>query len=47
MDNQELYERFRRWVKSPDVRTRKDLRREFFRTRRRTEIHHVVSDRKH
>ncbi len=34
-----LHARFEEWCKEPSVKTRKELRREFFRTRRRTELH--------
>jgi hypothetical protein len=40
MEDASLHEQFREWRKQPSVKTRKELRREFFRTRKRTEIHH-------
>ena len=40
-NNEQLLARFREWQKRPDVKTRKELRREFFRTRRRTETRRV------
>jgi hypothetical protein len=38
-ENEHIYAQFRAWQKEPSVKTRKDLRREFFRTRRRTELY--------
>jgi hypothetical protein len=38
LENKEAYAAFKNWQKQPSVKTRKDLRREFFRTRRRTEV---------
>jgi len=40
--NESLYAAFRQWEKRPTIKTLKDIRRDFFRTRRRTEIHHVT-----
>ena len=37
-DDAEVHRRFREWQKQPTVKSRKELRREFFRTRRRTEV---------
>jgi hypothetical protein len=34
-ENEEVYKQFETWKKQPDVKTRKELRRTFFRTRRR------------
>jgi len=36
-----LHAQFEAWRKQPSVKTRKQLRREFFRTRRRKHLHHV------
>jgi len=38
-ENEAVYEDYRRWLKRPSIKTRKQLRREFFRRRRRTELH--------
>ena len=35
-DNEELHAEYEQWCKQPDVKTRKELRREFFRKRKRT-----------
>ena len=40
-DNKDLHRQFREWQKQPTVKSRKELRREFFRTRKRTALHHV------
>jgi hypothetical protein len=37
-ENEDAYREFRLWRKQPTVKTRKELRREFFRTRRRTVV---------
>ncbi len=42
-ENEALYREFREWEKGPRVKSRKELRREFFRTRKRTVVHHHVS----
>lgn len=34
-----IHEEFRRWQKQPDVKTRKELRRELFRSRKRSELY--------
>jgi len=34
-EDEEILRRFRRWQKAPAVRTRRELRQEFFRTKRR------------
>jgi len=34
-ENEEIYGEFRTWQKQPDIKTRKALRRELFRTKRR------------
>jgi hypothetical protein len=34
-ENEESYERFRRWQKGPRIKTGKELRREFFRGKRK------------
>jgi hypothetical protein len=39
LGREDVYTQFREWQKEPAVRTRRDLRREFFRTKRRTELH--------
>jgi hypothetical protein len=38
--NEAIYEQYRQWLKEPTVKTRKELRQEFFRTRKRTELYH-------
>ncbi len=38
--NEALHEEFRVWQKQPNVKTRKELRREFFRTTKKTEEHY-------
>ena len=35
-----IHEQFEKWQKQPRVKTRKELRREFFRSTRKTEEHH-------
>ena len=37
-ENEAVYDEFRRWRKQPQVKTRKVLRREFFRTKPRTVV---------
>jgi len=34
-ENEDVYGRFRRWRRAPTVKTRKELRRDFFRTKRK------------
>lgn len=43
-EDRELHAQFAEWQKEPSVKTRKELRREFFRTRRRTELHREFVD---
>jgi hypothetical protein len=38
LGNEEVYQSFREWQKQPSIRTRKDLRRGFFRARRRRHV---------
>jgi len=38
--NDEIYAKYREWQEKPKVKTRKQLRREFFRTTRKTEEHY-------
>ena len=40
LENEDLYEQYEEWLKAPSVKTRKELRREFFRTRKRKELHY-------
>lgn len=44
IENEELHASYRAWQKMPDVKTRKELRREFFRTRRRAHVHREFSE---
>ncbi len=37
-ENEKIYKDFREWQKQPDVKTRKELRRSFFRSRKRKKI---------
>ena len=39
-ENPDVYRSFTAWQKQPDVKTRSELRREFFRRRRRKHAHH-------
>lgn len=45
-ENEEIYSKFREWRKLPEIKTRKDIRRVFFRTTRKRERHydHMVGD---
>jgi hypothetical protein len=42
-DDAGIHKEFRKWKKQPVVKTRKELRREFFRTRKRTVVHRESS----
>jgi hypothetical protein len=42
-ENDELYAAYRNWKKLPNVKTRRELRRDFFRTRRRLHVHREFS----
>ena len=37
-ENERDYDEYRRWLKQPNIKTRKELRREYFRTKPRTTI---------
>ena len=39
-ENETVYASFSAWQKLPSVKTRKELRGEFFRTRKRSELYH-------
>lgn len=39
-ENEEVIRRFREWQKEPTVKTRRDLRRECFRRRKRSALYH-------
>lgn len=38
--DEDIYSKFREWQEKPKYKTRKELRREFFRATRKTEEHH-------
>ena len=38
--NEEVYAQFREWQQEPHVKTRRELRREFYRRHRKTEEHY-------
>lgn len=40
IENEDLHRQFEHWRKEPDVKTRHELRREFFRGRKRANVHH-------
>jgi len=37
-ENEQVYNEYRQWTKQPHIKTRKELRREYFRTKPRTTI---------
>lgn len=44
-ENEELYDQYRTWCKQPSVKTRKELRREFFRTKPRIQVRRQATHR--
>ena len=38
-ENEALYKQFQQWQKQPEVKTRKELRKEYFRSKKRQHIH--------